>query len=268
MAGIQKQGLGLAAISYDSTAVLKDFAQRKNITYPMLSDPESKIIRDFGILNETVQAGSPFYGIPLPGTFILDRKGVVVSKYFEDDYRERYTASDILVRQFDAKLGGGEATVETKHLSLTTSASQTGVKMGEKVALVVDIDLKPKMHVYAPGVEGYIPIDWQMTKSDAAADAPVKYPESRKLFLAAINETVPVYQGKFRMVREITMGTDNKVRPLLDAQGDVTIEGTFKYQACDDRVCYVPQTVPLKWTLHYGTADRQRAPAELQRKGR
>jgi len=38
------------------------------------------------------------YGVPYPGTFILDAKGVVVSRYFEDDYRERVSASDILLR--------------------------------------------------------------------------------------------------------------------------------------------------------------------------
>jgi hypothetical protein len=32
-------------------------------------------------------------------------------------------------------------------------------------------------------------------------------------------------------------------------KGAVTIEGTLRYQACDDRMCYVPKSVPLKWTL-------------------
>ena len=37
--------------SYDSRAVLKDFAQRKDIQFPLLSDADSGIIRRFGILN-------------------------------------------------------------------------------------------------------------------------------------------------------------------------------------------------------------------------
>ena len=36
------------------------------------------------------------YGIPHPGTFIVDRKGVVSSRFFEDAYQERYTAATIL----------------------------------------------------------------------------------------------------------------------------------------------------------------------------
>ena len=94
---LRRAGLGLAAISYDSPAFLKSFADRKNITFPLLSDPDSKIIRAYGILNEAAPKG-PFYGIPYPGTYILDTKGVVVAKYFEEDYANRYTVSDILAK--------------------------------------------------------------------------------------------------------------------------------------------------------------------------
>lgn len=51
-------------ISYDSVAKLKSFADRKHISYLLFSDPDSKIIRTFGILNETVSAYSMAYGIP------------------------------------------------------------------------------------------------------------------------------------------------------------------------------------------------------------
>lgn len=69
---IRAEGLGVAAISYDSVAVLKSFAERRGITFPLLSDPESKIIRDFGIFNEQSQEGTMQYGIPYPGTYLVD----------------------------------------------------------------------------------------------------------------------------------------------------------------------------------------------------
>ena len=34
---IRARGLGVVAISYDSVAVLKNFAERRGITFPMLS---------------------------------------------------------------------------------------------------------------------------------------------------------------------------------------------------------------------------------------
>ena len=47
----EERGLKLAAISYDSQAILNDFAARHNIDFPLLADPDSKIIRSFGVLN-------------------------------------------------------------------------------------------------------------------------------------------------------------------------------------------------------------------------
>ena len=88
--GLRERGLGLAAISYDSVAILKDFSARKKIGFPLLADPESRIIRSFGILNEAdYPEGRIEHGVPYPGTFVTDASGVVVSKMFEPRYAER-----------------------------------------------------------------------------------------------------------------------------------------------------------------------------------
>jgi hypothetical protein len=255
---IRAQGLGLAAISYDSVALLKNFAERRGITFPLLSDADSSIIKAFHILNEEVPPGTPFSGIPYPGTYIVDREGRVLAKYFEENYVERYTASDILVRQFGTAAGAAQASVETKHLSLSTAASTDRVSVGQRLALTVDVDMKPGMHVYAPGVGGYIPLDWSIKKSPTVVAHPVDFPASKKLHLPVIDETVPVFTGRFRLVRDVTVG---EAPP-----GPLTIEGTFKYQACDDHLCYMPQTVPLKWEVQVLPGDRERAPTGLRRK--
>jgi hypothetical protein len=261
-----KLGLGVAAVSYDSVAVLHNFAERRGIHYPLLSDPDSKVIREVGILNDSVPKDSAFYGVPYPGTFVLDSTGVITAKYFEDDYRERYTSADILTHQFGVRPAAGESEVEGKQLKLMATASNSMVAAGQRVSLALAIELKPGMHVYAPGVEGYIPIEWKMKESDTAAAHEVSYPASEKLHLAAIDETVPVYRDHFRLTRDITIGQDAKVRPGLDGSGKFTVEGTLRYQACDDRVCYIPQELPVKWTFQYAEFDRQRVPSQLRRK--
>lgn len=262
----RKRGLGVAAVSYDSVAILHSFAERRGIHFPLLSDPDSKVIRELGILNETVPKDNAFFGIPYPGSFVLDARGVITAKYFEDDYRERYTSADILTHQFGAEPGASKSEVEGRQLKLTATASNSIVAAGQRVSLALDIELRPNMHVYAPGVEGYIPIEWTMKQSDASMAHDVAYPASVKLHLAAIDETVPVYRDHFRLKRDITIAQDAKVRPLLDSSGKFTIEGTLRYQACDDRVCYIPQELPIKWTFQYAEFDRQRVPAELRRK--
>lgn len=255
---IRASGLGVAAVSYDPVAVLKNFADRKNITYPLLSDKDSKIIRAFGILNEQVPAGTPFAGIPYPGTYIVDRDGRVLSKYFEEDYTQRYMTSEILVRQFGAAAGAAHTTSETKHLTVSCAASADVLRPGQRIALTLDIDMKANMHVYAPGVQGYIPIEWSIKQSPSYTAHAVDFPKSKILRLEAIDETVPVFDQHFRLVRDVTIG---KVKP-----GPLVIEGSLKYQACDDRLCYVPQAVPLKWTLQVQPLDAERPPANLQRK--
>ncbi len=86
------------------------------------------------------------------------------------------------------------------------------------------------------------------------------------LHLAAFDETVPVYRGRFRITRDFTIGPEAKLKPLLDGSGHFTLSGTLRYQACDDRICYIPQELPVQWTLQYQEFDRQRVPTELQRK--
>lgn len=267
VADFKAKGYGVAALSYDSPAVLKHFADRAKITYPLLSDPDSKMIRAFGILNESVPKDNPFFGIPHPGTYLIDPRGKVISKYFEDDYTQRDTASSILVREFGASAAGSHMTVDNKQLSLSSSSSAKVVRSGQHIVLTLEIELKPKMHVYAPGVqEGYRPIDWIVKDSPAVTPALTTYPESKILYLEAIKEKVPVYLGKLRLVREITIGKDAALKPMVSPTGEFTVEGEFKYQACDDRVCYIPATIPLKWTFILESHDRQRAPVEMRRK--
>ena len=262
---IKAQGYGLAALSYDSVGILKSFADRRGITFPLLADPESKTIRTFGILNETAPQHSPFFGIPYPGTYLVDRQGKVIAKFFVDDYKERDTAAEILVRQFGIRTEEAHSTGQTKYFQISTGASNGLVHQGQHISLVVDLDLKPKMHVYAPGVQGgYIPIDWKIADSTGFKAEPVAFPTPKVLRLEAIKETVPVFLGQVRLVRDIVIGTDAQVKPLLSSENELTVEGSLRYQVCDDKECYLPATQPLKWVLKFEPLDRQRAPAELQ----
>jgi DsbC/DsbD-like thiol-disulfide interchange protein len=255
----------VASVTYDSAALLREFAQRKGISYPMLSDPESKMIRAFGILNDNFPPDHAWYGVPFPGSYIVDARGIVQAQFFEEDHRERYTASSILTRHFGAS-GNPVSTVETKHLKLTVTASDAVLSPGSRGVLSLDVELKPGMHVYAPGAQGYIPIDWKVAESKAWLAHSPSYPPSEKLHLPAIQETVPVYQGRLRLARDLTIGQEREIAPVLNAARELVIEGSFRYQACDDKQCFPPQTVPLKWSFRVDRLDTQRAPADLQRK--
>src|SRR5260370_31976055 len=192
---------------------------------------------------------------------------MVEAKYFEENYRDRYTASNIIWQQFGAGAGPVLATAETPHLKLSLISSDTVARPGARLALALQVELKPGMHVYAPGIEGgYIPIEWKLAESKGWKLHEIVLPPSRKLNLPAIHETVPVYEGKFRLTRDLTFAQNQDVGPLLDAQRKLAVEGSFRYQACDDKECYPPRTIPLRFVFQVDPLGRERAPADLQRK--
>ena len=266
-AAFARRGLNVCSLSYDSVAVLKSFAGRAGIHFPMLSDPESKVIRAFGIFNETVPPKTLPYGVPYPGTYIVKQDGIVKDKYFEDDFRERYTASNILWRQFGQGAGPVQSSAETPHLKVSLISSDAEARPGTRLTLALELELKPRMHVYAPGVQGgYIPIAWKMAESKGWRAQEVVWPGPKLLNLPVIHETVPVYTGHLRLTRDLTIGQNKDLAPLLSPERRMTVEGTLRYQACDDKECYPPQNLPLRWQFHVNALDSQRAPEELQRK--
>jgi len=264
----RKKGFEIAAISYDNADVLKYFAEKRKLSYPLLSDPESKIIQSFGILNASIPEKNPFRGIPHPGTYLVKPSGEVISKYFEDDYTERYTAADMLMKEFGAAAGSAHQTVETKHLKLSSSSTASIVRPGQRIALVLDIELAKGMHVYAPGAEGYIPVNWKFAETATTVKPhDAVYPKPRILYLKAIKEKAPVFEGKIHLVREVTLANNKTLKPMLSSSGELIVESEFRYQACDAKTCYLPQTVPLKWKFVVEGHDGERAPKELRRSG-
>lgn len=263
--GFRKKGLAVASLTYDSQAILQDFGKRLGIKYAMLSDPQSKVIQAFGILNDNVDKNSPQYGIPFPGTYVINEKGVVTAKYFEEDFRERYSAASILTHEFGTD-GAEKTKIDTQHLILTASASEGTIAPGRRVTLTLEVDPKSKMHLYAPGVKGYIPIDWQLAESKAISATTAVYPASRMLNLPVIKETVPVYDKPLRITRDFVLGQENEIGAAIGPDRILTVEGSFRYQACDDKECYLPKSIPLRWTFQVGKLVTERPPAEIQRK--
>lgn len=63
-------------------------------------------------------------------------------------------------------------------------------------------------------------------------------------------------------------GAKNQIGCTVTPAGsrDVSmIEGTFRYQACDDKECYIPKTLQLTWMFKVGQLETDRVPLELRR---
>jgi hypothetical protein len=228
-----------------------------------LSDADSAVIRSFRILNEAIPKTSAFYGVPNPVTYIVGRDGTIQATYSEDDYRKRFTTGAILSEPAAGSESavGGDARVDVR-----TSASDTVVRGGERVRLFVEIRLAQRVHVYAPGVAGYIPLDWRMEAGGGAEALPATYPKSELLHLKAIKETVPVFRNRIRLWQDVIIAQPKEIEQFLSGNRRLTLRGQLRYQACDDRKCYVPENMELKWIFRYEPHDSTRAPAELRRR--
>jgi DsbC/DsbD-like thiol-disulfide interchange protein len=142
------------------------------------------------------------------------------------------------------------AKLETLHLTATTSVRQARVAPGTRTALIIEIAPKPKMHVYAPQQDAYIPVSLTLKESRAfRAHAPT-FPKPVKYFFVPLKETQLVYSEPFKIVQEITIASLASLERLgIQPGASLTIEGTLRYQACDDAICYLPQSVPVSWTV-------------------
>ncbi|HIL69058.1 MAG TPA: redoxin domain-containing protein, partial [Verrucomicrobia bacterium] len=87
---LKDQGIQVAAVSFDSVEILKRYAKKGKITFPLLSDQKSTVIAAYGILNKQAN------GVPYPGTFLIDRKGVIQGKLFHDGYKKRHASEEII----------------------------------------------------------------------------------------------------------------------------------------------------------------------------
>jgi peroxiredoxin len=282
---LRGQGLGVAAISYDSEEVLSDFAQRRGISFPLLSDDDSAVITEFGILNTVAAEGvgpnkddpavvadvrqyvSVFgasqnvVGTPFPGTFMLDAQGRVTSRFFEEFYRERNTTANVML-----KLGAGLSPIaaiegSTAHLSITAYPSNPTITVGTKFSLAVDIEPNEGIHLYAPGADamGYRVIGMTLDPVPHIRFEPVEFPESEIYHFEPLDERVPVYQRRFTLLQEAVVSGEPEAEEALKEIDAVTVSGTLNYQACDDKLCFDPVAVPLTFTLAVETLDRQRA---------
>ena len=256
---LKEQGLGLAVITYDSPAILADFSRRRGITFPLLSDPSSQTIKAYGILNTTVAEGTSNYGIPFPGTFLIDPTGKVTSRFFEEAYQERNTVSTIMLALGTAKTPSAAKRIVTDHLEITSYVSDDVVAPGSLFSVVFDVKPNAGIHVYAPGAKDYRIISFRMNANPILATRALQYPASEIYHFKPLDERVPVFQKPFRLVQSMAVSTSPEARAALKGVDTVTIAGTLEYQACDDRLCFTPRSIPVSHTVKLRPLDTERA---------
>ena len=138
---------------------------------------------------------------------------------------------------------------DTRHLTLRLGLSDRAVSPGARVSLLLDVTPKTGMHVYAPEQRDLIPISLALDRNDDVKVHPPRFPKSEKYLFPALNETQFVYSKPFRIAQDLTVLSAKAVRDRAARHETITVSGTVRYQACDDKVCFMPEEIPVSWTL-------------------
>ena len=265
---LEAKGIRVASITYDSQAILKDFSARKGITYPMLSDTDSKIIRAFGILNPEGKGFAA--GIPYPGIYLISHDGKVQKRFFESQYSDRFTPNDIYAEIFGTapESTQKQPRVEASHVAIQVSQSDETAGAGSRIKLLVKIDPAPHVHLYAPGAEknGYKVVKLELSGSPDFRVEPMTYALGKLYTFAALHETVPVYSEPTVLSQDIVVAATRDFVGSIGTGRTMRIEGKLLYQACNDHECFAPVQQPVSWDVKVLPFDRVRSPEALRHK--
>jgi DsbC/DsbD-like thiol-disulfide interchange protein len=127
---------------------------------------------------------------------------------------------------------------------LTVAAEPpASVVAGTPFTVVLRLTPAEGVHVYAPGNPNYIPVAVEITPSPGLKTDAAVFPAGQDLFFGPLKESVKVYSAPF--VVKLPVSLDAKVVKA----GDVLVRGIVSYQACNDRVCFPPQSAPFEARL-------------------
>lgn len=233
---------------------LRSFADEFDVTVPLLSDPDSEIIREIGILNTTLtEADTPFFGIPYPGSYVLDADGNIAAKFFEQNSLVR-AHPELLLRVAT----GGEVTnddveavpttaTEVVEVEVAVDADQLGAFMLRD--LVVTLRVPAGQHLYGPPVsEGLVVTSIDIDDNVHLGVQAAQFPPTHPLVLEGTGETLHVYEGDVRIRVPMLY---NGFPPDRDERGhrNVEVTGTVRWQSCDDHSCHIPRSEPFSLTV-------------------
>jgi peroxiredoxin Q/BCP len=70
------EGFSVVGVSFDTEKSHKKFIKKYNLPFPLIADPDKKIIEDYGVWGEKMLFGRNYMGT-LRTTFIIDKKGII-----------------------------------------------------------------------------------------------------------------------------------------------------------------------------------------------
>ena len=107
-----------------------------------------------------------------------------------------------------------------------------------RLAVVIDVAAHWHINANPANVEGLIPTTLTLQPPASVVIDRIVYPKGANTKVSWADEPVALYTGRAIVFAEGHVGADAKPGPLK-------LEGSLRYQACDDRVCIAPKNIPV-----------------------
>jgi hypothetical protein len=119
--------------------------------------------------------------------------------------------------------------------------------------VTLELHIKPGWHIYG----GPVPKNYQA--AELSFEGPLVdqqllvMPPARPMLLKALGETLPVYEGKISVIGKLGIRWSPPMpAKFLERLGERIepglhhVDGVFRYQACSDEICEMPQMIKFQ----------------------
>lgn len=133
------------------------------------------------------------------------------------------------------------------------AADPVTVTPGKSSRATLLFKVNPGFHINSnkPNSELLIPTSLRLSPPTDVMIAGVTYPEGEQVQFPFSEEKLSVYSGEFKVMPNVRAA--QALRP-----GTYRIHGELKYQACNDRQCFPPKTMPIAFDIRVGKAATAR----------
>lgn len=256
--------MAVFAISYDPVTVLADFSAAHGISFDLLSDEGSQVMERLGLLNRHVAGQQAFFGmpvkdrhrgIPYPGTFVLDERGVVTARHFEQSYRER-PSGEYLLHELDGEVPAAAVreAARDEGIEFTARSASGRFRPLQKSLLQLRIALAPGRHAYvAPVPPGYAALAVEVEPQEGVRGWSPRLPAGSAHRVRGLDEEFHVVEGVIDLAVPCMIAgrrylVDGRPRPEPLDNPAATVVLRVTYQTCTDHQCSAPgiQRLPLR----------------------
>ena len=234
--------------------MLRQFADAKGITFPLLSDVGSRVITDLGLLDRDLaahqaefglEARESQFGVAYPAVFVLNETGHVVEKWIGENYRARVGPLKLLDETLGLTLApaGPHHSQVGSHVTVSATADSLTYVRWQETRLHVLIDIEAGWHIYGrPIPDGYIPLTVDVESVPELEVRSPEYPAARPFRIEGLDDAFHVYETRVEVLVPFAV-------KVAAGFGSVGLKVNVGYQTCNEAECLPPDHLTIELSL-------------------